>query len=61
MSWAEVWPVTELLLFHFSTRYSPPAIFKALREEVQKISLDIPVSVLIGNGNDSLGNGTFSS
>ncbi len=39
----------ELLLCHFSTRYRPPAIFKALREEAQKISLDIPVSVLIGN------------
>ncbi len=44
----------ELLLFHFSTRYRPFAIFKALREEAQKISLDIPVSVLIGNRISSL-------
>ena len=44
----------ELLLYHFSTRYSPPAIFKALREEAQKISIDIPISVLIGNRISSL-------
>ncbi len=40
---------SELLLFHFSTRYRANDIFKALREEVRKAGLDIPVYVILGN------------
>lgn len=39
---------SELLLFHFSTRYRANTIFKALREEVRRAGLDIPVYVILG-------------
>jgi ribonuclease Z len=39
---------SELLLLHFSTRYRASDIFKALRTEVRKAGIEIPVHALLG-------------
>lgn len=44
----------QLLLFHFSTRYSASDIFKAVRAEVAKAGLDIPVHIMLGSRISSL-------
>lgn len=46
--------VSELLLFHFSTRYGTSEIFKALQEAVTAAELDIPVHVLLGSRTSAL-------
>jgi ribonuclease Z len=40
---------SELLLMHFSTRYASADIFRAVRTEVDKAELRIPVQILLGS------------